>query len=220
MGEATSSDCQGVKFAIGLATKEMYVPLKNGSKSNYVLNYSNSLGDSIDGLVTGTKYISEVLYRGAIPDTYYLLLLSRSNADKASPDNKLPPLKQPAAACSGNINLSAKLKGGTFTNFYSNTFTLQLDKYAVILSDIVVTDDTVRVNDPSPEGLAWLKDQLDHADKVTGTEPSAPEASAAPAATQNAPRKRPGFSPFPNGLGNKRGFPRLPPGVGPPGGQR
>jgi len=223
VGEATSPNCQGVKFAIGLGADGMYSTLPDKSKSNYVLDYTNSLGDSIAESILGNLYLSNLLYRGASPGTYYLMIVSRSPAEitqEAKSQNKIAPLKQPSAACSGFINITAKLRNGLYSNFYANSFTLQQNKYAWILADIVVTDSDVKALAPSPQGAAWLKDQLDHAEKVAGTQPSAPEVPAVPAATQNVQRKPGGFSPFPSGLGNKPGFPRLPPGVGPPGGQR
>jgi hypothetical protein len=160
MGQAVSSNCGGVDVFVGVAAPSMTVTTA-GKQSNYVLDDSNGLGQSSPGM--GLYKETQFFFRGARTGRYSVLLISRKEVRLAH--REMMPLQQPAQACKVLVLLSAALSNGALRTVLTKQFTV--DNYVTIVADLDVTNDAVQTLDPSPESLAWVQDQLDHAEKET-----------------------------------------------------
>ena len=83
-----------------------------------------------------------------------------ANGDKIIPLMKLP------SNCTVIMSHQLQFKDGTSLAYAPQEFVVQKDEYATIMEDLVVSEKSYDVADPSPEELRWLQDQIDHAAKA------------------------------------------------------
>lgn len=120
------------------------------------------------------------------------------------------PLQPPSRACTAIVSLIFSAMRQSFSNLRS--VTLKPGEPIEYFADAVIGDDwSFALVDPSDEGRAWLKDQLEHAEVV------APDAPAAPSGI--APNPLPSRVMPPGFTGGDRPLPGAP-GTVPPGLQR
>jgi hypothetical protein len=158
------------------------------SDNPYVLNLAKSWGTPFSASPFGGRYISTFVYTGLRPNRYFLLLTSRIEEpvkDGEEPDPEKRVLLQPMPVrCTVIASMVFAAAGRASVHSYKVIF--DAGKAVQYFGDVIVGGDwSAKFSVPSPEGEAWLKDQLAHA-YIAPTEAPQP-ASGAGGAPQSAP---------------------------------
>jgi uncharacterized coiled-coil DUF342 family protein len=157
-------------------------------------------------------------FRGATPDTYAIVAIGKT----ATPDKtlirhgqQLTPLQAPSASCTATVSALADTAEYLTTKPVKQ---ITLTDYAQPIWDVVIDQDgKISWNEPSPESVAYVKDQVEQAHKLPRSAPPPAPAAAVPAAPTNQaanpgmrPGQRPGARPIIPGLPQGFQFPRRP----------
>jgi uncharacterized coiled-coil DUF342 family protein len=190
--------------------------LGDGTKTEYTLSYSNGMGAMANsGDVTS--------FRKILVDTYFVVLTGRSpKPDGEKHGSEYSLLQRPRSKCTASVAVMAEILSNSHL-LRAKLFPVTLDNYSKIVTAVTVHDDgSLTMQAPSPDELAWLNTQIDHAEKAPYAGPLTPE--AAPAAQPSPPEGRtPMARPSPEGglptnrrlrSGAPPGFPGAP-GAGP-----
>jgi hypothetical protein len=212
-GSGQSGDCKA--FRVVAYAEEMNV---RGKPEPYVLDLTNGLGITFPAKIFAGKYISTLVASGLSPGRYFLVLVSRKEEqggdepraglshhanDEDQPNDgggqpgdsegqptqeeRLAPLLPAEKSCTviASMIFSAARRGSRHRYMVS----FEPGQAVQYFGDLIVRSDwDADFVDPSPEGQAWLKDQLAHADIVPAEAPQ--PASGAGGAPQGVPPER------------------------------
>jgi cell division protein FtsB len=210
-GAGQSADCKNFSisaFSVGMTS--------NGQE--YVLNISDGFGIAFTAVQYGGRYVATTIASGLRPDRYLLVMLSRKEEERddeprgglshraddedqpnggggrqsdgegeSSEPEQLSPLQPPAKSCAAIVTMIFSAANSGKTRRYKVDF--DPGRPAKYFGDLTIRGDwDAAFSDPSPEGEAWLKDQLAHADIVPAE--AAQPASGAGGAPQGIPPER------------------------------
>lgn len=182
-GYLVNWDCAGVRIALGLLTNTAYVKeTKNNPKLTYLLNHVISLGNSStfteDDVIAdnpdqsavarghGMRFDQSNFRYAAEPGNYYLVLASTSKSLTKIDGIDGYALKRVASDCRVLLSLNYYVPvSDSYSSYYARELTLSKSDYAIMLGQLAVTADKVDWQAPPAEAIAWLRDQIDHAQK-------------------------------------------------------
>ncbi|MGH6825950.1 hypothetical protein [Methyloceanibacter sp.] len=205
-GDAQSADCSS--FTIGAFSATMTT---QGQK--HVLNFGNGFGVPFQARRLGGRYVSMFVASGLQPSNrYFLFLLSRKEEQRGdepraglshhadggdqpndgggqpSEPQRESPLQPPAKSCVAIVSMVFSAANRAKSRIYQVVF--DPGQPVQYFGDAITGSDwDAHFADPSPEGQAWLKDQLAHADIVPAEAP--PPGPGAGGAPQGAPAGAP-----------------------------
>jgi peptidoglycan hydrolase CwlO-like protein len=208
-GSGQSGDCK--TFGVAAFTEGMAV---RGKPEPYVLDLLNGLGSVFRAEILAGKYVSMFIASGLPPGRYFLVLFSRKEEqggdepraglshhanDEDQPNDgegqpgdgegeeRLTPLLPVQQSCTVLVSMVFSAAGFGTRHLYKVVF--EAGQAVQYFSDLIVRRDwDADFVDPSPEGEAWLKDQLAHANIVPAE--AAQPASGADGAPQRVPPER------------------------------
>lgn len=152
--------------------------LPDNSQTEYSLDLSTGLGN---GSSNSRRYQARPGSR------YVILVLGKSKSEIRKLGGMARPLQRPSSTCTATVRAMAFTR--TTTNRIAEE--IAVNDYAQAVCDVVFYDDgDVSFTGPSAESLAWLKDQIAHAEKVPGGPVSAPAAQASPERGEAPPTRR------------------------------
>jgi predicted nuclease with TOPRIM domain len=232
---AQSVDCANV--SIGIFSPTMY---RADPSQTYIFNFLDSLGINAPSQQKGGRYVSAALYSRIAPGRYFLMLVSRKaeqhgdeprgvlghhgdgedqpgdgggtqsgGGGEPSQAERKPPLQPLSKSCRAVVSVVLAAAGSGL--YYTHAVVFDAGQAVQYFNDVIIGSDwKANVTDPSPEGQAWLKDQLVHADIVPAEAPQAPSVGggvpAIPAAPGvPAPQAAPNNAPPTPDAGNRRG---------------
>jgi hypothetical protein len=171
-GQALNTDCLNVPMTLGVWTLSSYVTNADKSHSKYVLVRGWSLGDADYQPPSNAndKFNAAAFsYRGVIAGTYMVVLTTRASQVRTLPNGtKVFPLARTPQPCTIQSFFQFTNKKGLQTSTVGQyVIDNNQNPYAQLLAEVVISDkDEWDFRNPSPEGLAWLKDQIAHAEKA------------------------------------------------------
>jgi predicted nucleic acid-binding Zn-ribbon protein len=161
---SAQGDCTTV--TIGTFRKNMML---DEEKDTNVLNFNNGFGVSFVGTKFGARYISTFIASGIGPGRYFFLLVSRAES-QSDDDEGVPPLLPAKGSCTALASLIYSGRGAGVNRRYQVDF--EPGQAVQYFGDAVIgADMQVNFSGPSPEGEAWLKDQLARAKLVSSEAP-------------------------------------------------
>jgi hypothetical protein len=184
-GTLLNWDCIDTRFQLGLITTQMFLTLPNNRREKYVLNSSAALGSSAsvsepeyrrvrpnspDAPGTGTRFNMSTFRYATDPIAMGLIVVKQNPTPQKIGEYEGFALKRTNQDCSVLVSLQAALPG---KDLFRPNFTIRLvipkDSYAEALYDIRLNPEngTLTTLDPSAPTLAWLKDQIANAVKVS-----------------------------------------------------
>lgn len=212
-GSGQSADCNA--FSVAAFSKQMSV---RGKPEPYLFDLTNGLGTIFPAAMFAGRYVSTFIASGLSPGRYFLILLLRKEEQRADEpraglshhaddedqpkdgggqpgdgegqptrEERLTPLLPVQQSCTVIVAMLFSAAGSGTHHRYK--LVVEPGQAVQYFGDLIVRDDwDADFADPSPEGQAWLKDQLAHADIVPAEAPQpAPGAGGAP---QVAPTER------------------------------
>jgi hypothetical protein len=187
-GQLTGWECLDIRVDIGVFSSDTYFERKDGRKDFNVLNYISSLGSSVtvhdDDVIArfkdqaavkpghGLRFSQSAFQAALRPGTYFVVLLNRSKTVKSVDGESRLTLKPPAADC--RVLVSAQYyipASGSLRSFYTYDESISRQDYAVLVRELVVSEKGVEGRVPTDEGRAWLKAQIERADKEAADAP-------------------------------------------------
>jgi predicted nuclease with TOPRIM domain len=151
--------CNDIRLGIGIFGTDYHIQLADGTKTNDVINFQAYLGSGRNAQSDAATIVNFP------PGTYAVVASARSKNEKSAHGMNYYPLQKPGVDCVMAFSLLTQTKNGAFYGGLPYNITLGKDSYATAVEDIILTDSEVKVvNPPSAETIAWLKNQLDHAD--------------------------------------------------------
>lgn len=209
-GSGQSGDCK--TFGVAAFSEGMTI---RGKPEPYVLDLADGFGITFGAKIFAGRYISTLVASGLHPSRYFLLLFSRKeeqyadesqaglshHADdedqpkdgggqpgdgegQSTQEERKPPLLPVQQSCTVLVSMVFSAVGSAKNRHYKVVF--EPGQAVQYFGDVIISGDWgAHFSDPSPEGQAWLKDQLAHADIVPAEAP--PTAFGAGAAPQAAP---------------------------------
>jgi uncharacterized coiled-coil DUF342 family protein len=206
--------CDSVGYLeLAILTKDMIYTYQDKTQSRYTFDLPlPGLGDS--------QPAGGSAFRGLATGTFTIAVIAKTAAeDKKSTRRGTPviPLEAPSSSCTAMVDALADTP--RFIQAAPSK-PVTLTDYAKPIWDVVIgADGSIAWKDPSPESVAYVKDQVDHAEKLPRSAPppapvtpaTVPAAPTNQAAGRGAPRNRlPGLSQFPGARSNIRGLPQFP----------
>jgi uncharacterized coiled-coil DUF342 family protein len=212
-GSGQSVDCKA--FTLGAYAEVMTI---NDKPAPYVLDLSDGLGLNIPASIFAGRFISTFIAPGLPPNRYFLVLLSRKEEQRGdepraglsrraneedqpndgggqpsggerqpTQEEREAPLLPVQQRCTVLVSIMFSAAGSGSNRRFAAVF--EPGQAVQYFGDLIIRGDwSANFTDPSPEGEAWLKDQLAHAD-IAPVEAAQPE-SGADAAPQGAPPER------------------------------
>ena len=194
-GDAQSEDCRS-NFTIGAFSEGMTI---EGQK--HVLNFGDGFGSQFETRRVGGRYISTTIASDLKPNRYFLFLISRKEEHRADEPRgvlghhgdgeeqpgdgepqpgdgegqpyqpkQLSPLQPNPKSCTAVASMA--FSGLNCATAYLYKVVFDPGQPVKYFGDVIISGDWhAHFADPSPEGEAWLKDQLAHADIVPAEAP-------------------------------------------------
>jgi hypothetical protein len=185
-GQLLNADCFDVQLDLGLLARDAYVSLKDGKRTTHVLNYGPSFGQTMTTrldqariaalqqsggeLPSGVRFNQSTFYYNDVdPRTYFVVLVSRAKTAKSRDGTNIRPLKRTPADCRTLLMLQYFIpQSNSYHHYFIEEVALPKSEYAMVPFELAITDDGVTRRAASPETVAWLRDQIDGAEKEDG----------------------------------------------------
>jgi predicted nucleic acid-binding Zn-ribbon protein len=150
-GVADSSNCQGQPFSLGTLSASSTLM----DNDPYIFNKVNSSGGGFDE-EDGEGYVSMLIAKDLRVERYFLYLLFRPKGEENG------PLRRPKQACTVNVTILIALPNRI--GRWRRQISFGTDRVLAYIGDVVVTSDgDADFTGPTPEGTAYLDDQIAHA---------------------------------------------------------
>jgi cell division protein FtsB len=172
-GTARSASCNE-PFVVGTVTATTL--LMDGSK--YLFNQINSTGNGWNSEVFAGSRVSTFVDRRAGVARYFLYLLFRKDENG--------PLLKAQSKCTAFVTITSAIHITIGHSYYVVTFE-RGDPYLYFGDVIIDKNGDTSFEDPSPEGKAYLEDQIAHATFASPEQGSAPSSTDVPAPVTEAP---------------------------------
>ena len=172
-GQLVNTDCPDINISLGIFSPNAVVTAADRTQSKYVLSVHSGFGaSSFQNAQASSDKISNTAafsYRGGDPGTYMLIVTTRSLETRTNATgDRYHPLIRARGTCTLTVNLQFTGRNGGFVTFTGAKYTVDghENPYARIVTDLVISDEDMNVQDPTSQDLQWLQDQINHADKV------------------------------------------------------
>jgi hypothetical protein len=205
VGQITNWDCLDVRMEVGLLSLATVFTKKQGDQAKYVLSQISSLGDTVtvteDEIVAempeqrsnppgrGARFNQSTFRYSGRPGSYFIVVVNRSKTAKKIDGYDVYPLKRASKDCRVMLSTMYYLpKTKSYGSYFVREATIAKTEYATIVRQVLVKEDAVDTQQISAEAVAWLKDQVDRAEKEITPEPEA--STPRPAADKERQRER------------------------------
>lgn len=187
-------DCTGVRIELAIMAKDEYIKeTKDHPKLIYLLNHDRMSIEGETYTITDDEIIAKrpdlsAVARGhgyrfdqsnfnyaAAPGTYYLVLATKSKSVKKIDGWDGRALTRVASDCRVLLGLNYYVPGDNYYSYWVRDITISNSDYAVMPAQLSVTAKDIDWQTPSAEAIAWLHDQIDHAEKETASANTASE---------------------------------------------
>ncbi|HUI15972.1 MAG TPA: hypothetical protein VL048_21130 [Xanthobacteraceae bacterium] len=112
------------------------------------------------------KFDHSTFQYDAEPGEYYLVVAGTAKASKKVDGLDSHVLTPVPATCHALLSFIYYVPTKkTFSTYFTSEITLTKNDYAVMLAQLTVTEDKVDWFNPSADSVAWLHDQIAHAEK-------------------------------------------------------
>jgi hypothetical protein len=181
-GLLINSDCADVRLEFGVMAKSEYFETADKRHLTNLLNHVLTLGTNVTSTADeavasnpsqaavprghGMRFDHSIFQYDAPPGDYYLVVASTAKPVTKIDDLDSHVLKHVPTACHALLNFTyAVPTKNILSSFWIREIALSQDDYAVMPAELTVGEDKVSWFNPSAEALAWLRDQIAHAEK-------------------------------------------------------